>query len=322
MNNSGAILIALSVPAVVAFAGEPAVIDLRDSGRVTGAHIRLGDIADIRAGSEKERDRLASLTVSPAPALGTHRIVRRRDVAQALRRSVEAGEFVIHGASTKVERPATEYPGTLFVDAGREHLQALLARSWPDMARFEVAPVGVVGTVRAPVGEWRVTPRAGRESRLAKRTCVWVDLEIDGVIQRSIPVWFAVSAYRPVVVATRRYGSKEALAVGDFKIEERDVAGLRGTPLGDAGSLVGARARQPIPADAPVSAEQIEAQPPVRAHQEVDVRVVAGSIAIDTRAIAEEEGSMGKVIRVRNPASALTYMARVVGEGRTMATER
>jgi len=302
--------------------GAPTVITLREHARVTDAVVRLADIADLGAADEAQRRRLAAVKIAPAPLLGNVKTLRRKDVEQIVARAAGADAYAIEGASAvKIERPVTEYDGARFVETARAYLLARLREQRPDLARIEIVPLGDFPAVRGPAGASRLVPRALGAEILAKRMGVWIDLEVAGVRQRSVPVWLAVSAYRPVVVARRAYRAKEALTLADFTVEERDVAALGGAPLDIGATLNGTRARHALAAGV-VRAGDIEAQPPVVAQQEIDVRVIAGPIAIDTRAIAQEEGSVGATIRVRNPSSALTYSARIVDDGKALVAER
>lgn len=300
----------------------PALITLHEHAVVTAAHIRLADVADVQAVDPARRESLQAAKIAPAPGIGTHRTLTRKDVERSLARTAEHG-FVIEGAPvTTIERPAADYEGAAFVDVARRFLLARLSEEHPDLARLEVTPVGDLPAVRGPAGESRLTARSVRGDMLAKRVSVWVDLEINGALYRRVPVWLAVNAYRPVWVSQRAYRGKEPFMTSDFAVEERDVAALRGAPLALDASLAGLRARRSMSAGGIVQAADVEAQPPVIAHEEIDVRLLAGPIAIDTRAIAEEEGARGAYIRVRNPASALTYTARVVDRGKALVADR
>lgn len=303
--------------------GEPTVIELRDHASVSGGHIRLADIADIRGGDEIVRRRLATLKIAPAPGLGTSKTLRREDVRLVVRRTLGANPPVIEGAqATKIERPVVEYEGAQFVEAARTYVLAQLGRERPDLSRIEVTPVGDFPAVRGPAGSLRISVRQLRTDLAIRRVSVWVDVEIDGSVYRSVPMWLAVNAYRPVVVARRAHRSKEPLTRQDFTIEEREVAALREMPLAVDAALAGKRARHALAAGSIIRPSDIEVQPSVLADQEIDVRVLAGPIAIETRAIAEQEGDAGEYIRVRNPASALTYRAEVVDRGKVLVTDR
>ena len=321
MKRAFSLIGALLVSSVaLAGASESVVIALRDRADVTGDQIRLADIAELRGGDAFLRQRLASFKVAPTPRLGASRTVRHDDLRRLLRRHLGEHPFMIEGSSVKVERPVAEYAGALFSDAARNHLLSHLQRTRTDLTKMDIAPVAEMDSVRGPVGQWRIVPRQIQGDGLAKRVCVWLDLDINGATYRTIPVWLRVSAFRSVLTVRRAHDFREPIAARDLVAEERDVAALRSAPL-EAGKE-GLRARRSIAAGATVLAADVESQPPVLADQEVDVRAVVGSIAIDTRAVAEKEGDVGDVIRVRNPSSTQTYVVRVVGVGKTLAIDR
>lgn len=321
MKRTVSVMVVALAPMAVA-AGNPAVITLRAQATVSSAHVLLADIADVRGADAMQRERLGAIKIAPAPAPGTRRTVTAKDVAQRLARATETKVVVEGSSTTTIERPVAEYAGVAFIDAARDFVRMRLAEQHPELSRVEVIAAGDFPAVRGPAGEWRLIARATRGDALAKRVSVWIDLEVDGAVYRSLPVWVGVSAYRPVMVAQRAYRSKESLAASHFAVEERDIAGLRETPLPVGTSLDGLRARRALFPGAIVQAGDVEARPSVVADEEIDVQLRAGPIAINTRAIAEEEGSEGAYIRVRNPASALTYTARVVDRGQALVTDR
>jgi flagella basal body P-ring formation protein FlgA len=53
----------------------------------------------------------------------------------------------------------------------------------------------------------------------------------------------------------------------------------------------------------------------VTRNQAVRVRVAFGAVSIETTAVANGDGRPGDVIRVRNPETDKTYLARVAGPG-------
>ncbi|MBI3900287.1 MAG: flagellar basal body P-ring formation protein FlgA [Gammaproteobacteria bacterium] len=299
----------------------PIVIGLRSQATVTGAQIRLADIADIQADAAV-RQRLAVVQIASAPPIGGRRVLEREQVARAMRQSGGELSFSIEGSDTiAIERPAAEYDGAQLLAAAQAHLAEHLRGQVPTNARVQITPVTNVPSFRGPAGQWRAAPRPLRGIGVAKRMCVWLDIEVNGAIYRSLPVWFAVSVYRPALVTRRAYGSKEPITTNDIAIEERDVAALASPPIAADTALTGLRTRRFVAAGNVLQASDIESLPSILADQEVDVHVITGPIAIDTKAVAQEEGSIGKIIRVRNPASTLTYTAKVVGDRKVLVTE-
>lgn len=320
MRPVGFLAALLVCEAAIADVTKPIVIALRDQVQISAAHIQLGDVAEIRGANEAQRVQLATMKIGPAPRLGTGRVVQQKEISRFLQHYASKEWFIVEGSETRVTRPVAMYSGAQFADAARNQLLAHLTRARPDFSKIEVTVVSTPESLPAPAGPARIVVRQIQGDGLGKRVSVWVDLEVNGAVYRSVPVWLSVSAYRPVVVAQRGYAFREPLTTAGFVVEEREIAGVRGALL-DASAVANARSRRTIAAGAIVVAADVEPAPSVLAEQEVDVRVVSGSVAIDTRAIAEQEGSLGDIIRVRNPASTATYMARVVGSGKTQVVE-
>jgi len=85
--------------------------------------IRLGDVADVKAVSQKEADRLAALPLLPAPARGTHRFLRMREVqdllsahGEELNRLNFQGEILV-----QINPPRVSAPTVVAAHLGRTH---------------------------------------------------------------------------------------------------------------------------------------------------------------------------------------------------------
>jgi flagellar basal body P-ring formation protein FlgA len=59
-------------------------VELRSEAVPQSSVVRLGDVANVKAADQQEADRLASLPLVPAPAPGTHRFLRMREVQDLL----------------------------------------------------------------------------------------------------------------------------------------------------------------------------------------------------------------------------------------------
>lgn len=231
-------------------------------------------------------------------------------------RALTVGVVLLLAAGSVSAEPAS---GTVpWVEQARSFLAQQLGAGDGAWQRVEVVPVGQVERVRIPA-EASLQPRLVGEARAAKRMCVWVDVVVKGRRVQSLPVWFAVSAYRPVAVATRALVAQEAIDSVDVRFEERDVAAINGKAILAGHDFSAQRMRRPVGAGQALVASDVEARPTVSRHQEIDVRVSAGSVVIDTKGIALAEGRVGQNILVRNPDSQETYYARVIADGKVMA---
>lgn len=201
--------------------------------------------------------------------------------------------------------------------AARAHLLDHLRQVRPDIERFELTPIG-----HPPSLAHVLVPTDGIHGNgLSARTCVWLKADRDGRSAGSVPVWFSVKAYRPVLVSQSSRAARDAVDAGDFVVQERDVAALSGVPLAVDADLTRMRARHVISAGRIVVKEDLEEMPQVLRGQEVTVEVKHGAVEIETSAVALREARLGEPVTLQNPSSHLTYAARVVGEGRAAVSQ-
>jgi flagella basal body P-ring formation protein FlgA len=78
------IAIVFATTLIGAVQGAAAEIELRSEAAPRSAVVRLGDVANVKAANQQEAERLASLPLMPAPAPGTHRFLRMREVQDLL----------------------------------------------------------------------------------------------------------------------------------------------------------------------------------------------------------------------------------------------
>jgi flagella basal body P-ring formation protein FlgA len=227
------------------------------------------------------------------------------------------------------------------VGAARVHLLEHLRQLRPDIERFELTLIGHMPAF-IPVG---APAEATHGSVLSPRTCVWIKTGRAGspATERrpsgqrgnpqrgptrespagagSVPVWFAVKAYRPVLVTQRNRGARDSVDAGDFAVEERDVAPLSGVPWAVDADVTRMRSRHAIATGRIVMKEDLEEMPQVLRGQEVTVEVRHGAVEIETSAIAVREARLGEPVTLQNPSSHMNYAARVVGQARAVVIE-
>lgn len=213
-------------------------------------------------------------------------------------------------------QPARATSAKAIIAEAHASLIAELHRLRPDITRFDATVIGhPLG--RVPAGSTWLMPRHPlRGDTLASRLCVWVELRSAGHTATSIPVWFAVKAYRPVLVSTGHHWARDSIGTGDFTREVRDVAGLDERPLDTAASFAGMRTRRAIAPGHILMRSDIERIPEILSGEKVTVEVTDGPVAIQTEGVAMREARLGQTIELRNPTSHETYTARVVGQGR------
>jgi flagella basal body P-ring formation protein FlgA len=199
------------------------------------------------------------------------------------------------------------------VAVARAHLLDHLQHMRPDIERFELIPLGQPPSLAHPV----VAADAIHGNVLSARTCVW----LGGRSAGSVPVWFSVKAYRPVLVSQRSRAARDAVEAGDFAVEERDVAPLGADPLPVDMEVAQMRTRHVLSVGHIVLKQDLEPMPQILRGEEVTVEVRHGAVEIETSAVALREARFGEPVTLQNPTSHMTYAARVIGQGRAAVIE-
>lgn len=208
---------------------------------------------------------------------------------------------------------ATASGGGLAARAARLVEERLRAEH-PELVRIDIQPVARPENAASADADRGLFPVLPRHDLLAKRVVVYFESRQSRVMRR-IPVWLAVSAYRPVLTTWRALRPGEKVGASDLVMREMDVTQLDGAVLDSTEGLAGLRVRRYLPANTAVRRADLEVAPPVVREQDVAVRVSAGRVSIETRGVAQQDGRTGEFIRVKNPVSAEVYMAQVAGAG-------
>jgi len=212
-------------------------------------------------------------------------------------------------------------PGVAWCDTRPVALQAALSAATgrvqerlreldPELSRIEVSPL--VRSVRIPMDTREFRVRLPETIQLGSRVHGWVDFIRNSGAQTTLPVWFEVRAYKRVPTAARDLRLHEVIAEDAVVVREIDVAGIRvAESLKDRPGAL--RTTRFIGVGRPLGEVDVEPVPPILAQQTVAVRVVSSTVVIDATAVAEQEGRIGQVIRVRNLSNTARYMALVTG---------
>lgn len=176
------------------------------------------------------------------------------------------------------------------------------------------------------VTDWAIEPLLGQrqEARLAcggrfdasvvrvgKRSAV--RLTRDDARAASTVVWFAVRGMQSIPSARAEIRARAALVPDLSEYVVQDALALACSPIESPAALVGMRAVRTIAAGEPICTQSIERRPPVGRGEDVAVISTAGAVTIVGRAIAQQDGIVGEVLRVKSPGGEI-FSAAVSGE--------
>ena len=181
--------------------------------------------------------------------------------------------------------------------AGTQALEELLRARAPAVTRWQVQPL-----TREPVGAEFNGAQLGR---IASRTAVRF---ADGRVR-----WYAVSAYREVLVTGRAFEGGEAVNAADARLESRDVLALGCEPLPQLDPAQRWRARRHLGAGEVLCSSTIEAAPDVERNRAVTLSAQRGGIQVSRVLIASNDARRGERVRLRDHSSGDVLVGIVTG---------
>jgi flagella basal body P-ring formation protein FlgA len=294
--------------------GDAVSIMLKESVSLDSRHYTLADLAHIRGEAELVQ-RLAAVQIGRTPRPGYGAVVSRHRIAGRLERAVPGVYRLLRwsgGGTVRVQGVGMAQPAADYRPVAEAYLRDWLGARYQD---FSVRPQGGGDDLLLPAGQVRFVPRLRGPGHPRSRMCVWLDAHVDGVFQESLPLWFDVSVYESVLVASRDLPARQSLQPGDYRMERRDISTAGGLTLGERSAMDGLRTRRALPAGSMLVAEALEPVPAVSRGQQVLVHAQAGRVTVKALAIALEDGEPKQRIRVRRPDGQASYSAVVIAAG-------
>ena len=151
-----------------------------------------------------------------------------------------------------------------------------------------------------------------------------MDVQVDGRFVRSVPVSFAVEAYREAWVAPKPIAGGVVLMPGMIEQREVEITGQTGAGV-DAGiAQVGAatgiwRTTKALREGQALSTRDIAPAPAIARGDWVTLQLRSGPIELESRAEALQDGELGQRVKVRLPDRASPLEGRVVDRSRVEA---
>jgi flagella basal body P-ring formation protein FlgA len=347
------VVLAVMMVGSSATASPATVIALRPQATPESTIVRLGDVAEVRAENEREVERLSALPLMPAPASGTRRYLRMREVQDLLAAHGEVmsrlnfrGETVIEVVSpAAVSQPANDdepgvherrqaaWQGTTAATDTREERQRPSVSY--DASRDELRRIIVEHLTRqaGQVGPWQVElsvmnrylemlPSATSPPQCEGGQPPWTGRQrfVISFPTAREKVNFSLSAEvtRPqsVVVAARPIERGAVVTAAHVELQERDSlpsAAGRRVPAGSVESLLGKEAARTIQAGQVLFDDDVQAPLLVKRGEDMTVYARSGGIQVRTIARARQDGARGELVQVESLDTRERYDAVVVG---------
>lgn len=201
----------------------------------------------------------------------------------------------------------------------RFHIQDLRAITAAAEAAVESRGRGVDAQADIPDPRLRLTscatpletslPPALKGPRLSVR------VSCSGATPWSVLVPVRVETTANFVVARRALVPGTLLSADDMQTVERRIAGFADCCAADPAAVLGRKVRRPVPADAPIPLDSVEAAPLVRRGEIVTVLAGAPGFEVRSSGIAMADAKEGDAVRVRHSTSLRVIQARADSKG-------
>ncbi len=328
-----------------ALAGE---VRLRQQATVSGDRIRLGDVADLRG---LDAEQLANVEIAAFSGNKTTEVtlvqlqrqlsgaganlgrvslsgfgvcqVQRGTPAPAAPVAQPVAEPVVQPALLSVEPAPAPAPVIANPQAAvalnsvisvqqvierylREHLEYHAGEMQLTFAAADAALL----SQSALDGRWELEPLStARLGRLPLAVRKWQGTTL--VSEQRLYV--QVSRQTLAAVATRPLRRGQTIAPGDVEVQAVTLDADRGQPVTELRQLIGQLAQRSVRAGEVVYAADVQEPVLVQRGEVVAVQCVSGGLVIRMTGRAEEDGSRGQIINVRNDRSRSLFQAKVIG---------
>ncbi len=305
-------------PVVVAgpVTGEPLglTIDLRGQVELERRHYTLGDLAMIHAVDPALVQRMQRLQLGRTPRAGYSAVVNRGQIERRLERAIpDISQHIVWTGTeaTTLQSAKVAYSETRYVTSARRYLSKQLSRRFSD---HNIRITGAYKALLLPPGKVQLSPSLC-SARIRKRSCIWIDVSVNGKHYRTIPVWFDVSVFANVLELTQALPAGAVVHDKWVQTRLRDVANVPGLPLQSLNQISGQRLVRSINSGTVLTRENFEPLPPVVKGQQVSVHSSVGSVTLIARARALEDGYPGRPVRLERLDGTDRYIGTVIDYG-------
>ncbi|MBI1890113.1 MAG: flagellar basal body P-ring formation protein FlgA [Burkholderiales bacterium] len=307
----------IAVAAVAAVAAQPAAamhLQLRQEAVIAERFITVADIATVDA-SPEIAGVIKALHIGAAPRVGNVDQWTREDVEQLIRRRVPGFKSNLKWSGPRVVkvRVATRaVDSRALVDVARSKLQNALQKKFE---KVDVTVLAVPAELDLPLGDVSFRPRDVDLKHFYARIPVWVDVHVNGAFYRSVVVPFSANVRQSVYVANRDIAEGALVTAADFDVRVEEVSAISDELMPVERLQEQTRLRKRLNNGQILTRTHLAPLGMVARGDSVKLILAEGGVVIEARAVAQEEGGLGQMVRVKPESSADAVLARVVALG-------
>ena len=290
-------------------------LELRADVVVTGSHILMSDLTSVASANKQLKDAVESMRVGNAPRVGHVERYTRAELEQQMRSRLipYSGKIEWSGANAiKVRSAGQILPGDKLSEEIKEIVKSELKAKY---ASVELNSSSPLADVELPVGEvsWKLRPID--VDHLFSLLPVWVDVSVNKQPYRAVTVSFLLKLKTNVYVAHRDLPVGTVVATEDFEAKLEDVSDIAQEVMPIADVEMPARVKKAVKKGQILMRDQLSQQGMVFRGDSVKLMLTDGGLMIETRAIAEQDGNVGQLVKVKPETSDAAVTALIVAPG-------
>jgi flagella basal body P-ring formation protein FlgA len=291
------------------FAHAETLITMKDSVRVDGARLRLGDIANISGLPAAQADKLARLEVSAAPKPGHSKEIDRDFTAAKLRQKGYRDLFFNGSRSTIATRDSQTVASDRLEEMLRSHIESRMPWKAADTVIDMQSSRAVAGL---PTGQTAIRFECDGNYRYVGDTTFKTTVLVGGKPCKTLYMRAGIHPFGLVAVATRDIRRGELISDSYFRMVKKDLADVSGGFIADRARLRGLVAARSIPTGGVISLGCVERPVAVKRGKIVAAEVRGDGFLVTAMAKAMDNGRVGDVIRLMNVDSKKALAGEVV----------
>ncbi len=329
-SKKSVLLLTLAV-LLQASAAVGAQLVLRERATVGGSVIRLGDVADISAGTTTEMKDLATTPLFPAPAPGTQQFLYRSQILDLLQsRGLDIQSLRVRGAKVVEigDRPTEPKPESNWQTSSTT--KTIPTRSQEELEASIEAAILQSLVERTGHERWRVAVEIEKDDTL--RFADWGNnFTVDGGrrpwtgrqrfqlsakgISKPAEVRATVVKVHSVLFARTAITRGSLVRAADVEVREHEGS-VPSLAISDPKQVIGMVASRTIAVDTIFTDGQVSAPKIVKRGETVTVFARTGGITVRTMAVARQDGAMGDLVQVESVDNKKRFAASVTGDRR------
>lgn len=283
------------------------VIKFNHNSYVTSETVFLKDVVQYLEADEPIKSQLLNTRIMSVKLLNSKSKIDYKALRRLLESSVPISNLnIINKNSSYVQRLSQQRDINNDIFTVLRHLKKLFAQNSTDVS---VKALTNHKYIQLPQG--KVVFRYTLENvEPAKRVCIWFDYYVNEKRLKSVPVWFDVEIYAQAYYAKKEIAKGSLIDPEDIDVARVDITKFP-DPITNKDVFDNKRAIRSVARGKVLSESDIEEVPNVYKGKVVNVIAQYGTVIIETKAEAQNDGVRGDIISLKRMHNGNVFKAVV-----------